>query len=219
VTDFYPDHETYRALYKRYFDGRDVSELLDLAEPLQGAEVVDLCGGEGQLSLAALARGAREVTLVDAEEKMIPWALRRSPSVKCVTQGAEMFLHDSRSDGVQFDRIVCRQAVNYWLHRLTAPHISPILREGGIFAFNTFNERPPDTPRILAYELDGHSFVEISYAVEDTVHHVQARDGLEPHKTSFAWLPPEKIRELLQPHFEVSEKRDGKTSLYRCVKK
>lgn len=219
MTDRYPDHATYRALYLRYFDGRSVQELLRLLEPIDGMRVLDLCAGEGQLALAALEAGAREAAVVDAEPAMVSSALSQRTDLRTITTSVHVALSAMCAAGGSFDRVACRQAVNYWLDERTADLLADLLTPRGIFAFNTFNQRPPERPRVLEYEMDGHAFVEVSWLVGDAVHHLQARDGMAPHHTAFAWLPPERLHELLRPRFAITEERHGKTSLYRCEKK
>lgn len=214
----YPDYETYRALYVRYYNGRDVAELLRLLYPLDGTSVLDLCGGDGRLTLKALAAGARTVALVDVESKMVPSVLWQHEQVRVIIREVCFALSASIMSGELFDRIVCQQAVNYWLDEDTAGNVANVLEPGGIFAFNTFNQKPPEKPRALQYELEGRAFVEVSWLVGDKVHHLQVRDGMRPHHTVFRWLSPERLRELLNPYFNVSEERRGKTSLYRCEK-
>ncbi len=215
----YPDHETYRALYLRYINGRDVGELLSLLQPLEDTRVLDLCGGGGGLTLEAINLGAGTVILADEEPKMVPHGFLEHPKVHVYFGPVRMTLADLMEKGIQFDRIACRQAVNYWLNESTAEMVAEVMTPGGIFAFNTFNVKPSEIPRVLQYELENHTFVEVSWLVEDTVHHLQVRDGLEAHSTSFRWLSPERFRELLDPYFAVTEHRHGKTSLYRCIKK
>lgn len=213
----YPDHTTYAALYAKYYSGRDVGELLDLLEPLKDKRVLDLCGGEGRLSIAAVKRGAREVILVDSEDEMMPKTFEY-PVYPHVIE-AETYLHYQALGGWRYDRIACRQAANYWLTDETAELAAKVLPAGGIFAFNTFNEKPPEKPRVKEYDYDGHSFVEISWLVGDMVHHVQVRDGMAPHTTVFKWLPRETLHSILAKYFHVHEIVCGKTSLYKCVKK
>ena len=97
--------------------------------------------------------------------------------------------------------------------------VADVMAPGGVFAFNTFNRKPSEKPRVLQYELEGHSFVEVSWLVGDIVHHLQAREGMVPHQTSFRWFSPESLREMLKPYFVVIEIRHEKTSLYRCEKR
>jgi len=219
MTNEYPDYKTYKKLYLRYYDGRDVAELLRLLEPLRGTRLLDLCAGEGQLTLKALEEGAREVVVVDAEPAMISPVLRQHQQVRVATMSVHDALNAMHARGESFERIACRQAVNYWLNEETARLSANILTPGGIFAFNTFNQKPSEKPRVLQYELEDHVFVEVSWLVGDTVHHLQVREGMMPHHTSFNWFPPELLREILEPYFVATEERHDKTSLYRCEKK
>ena len=195
----YPSHETYKALYAKYHQGRGIDELLDLAEPLRGMHVLELCGGDGRMSLAAIERGAEKVVLTDKEKEMFPSLLEERPRIKVRVRDAENTLNDFRFWKWTFDRIICRQAVNYWLYHRTAEVLPEVLNEGGIFAFNTFNQEPPREPMVKTYEYQGHHFVEVSWLVGDMVHHVQVREGMEPHCTSFRWISPEEFRTLLEP--------------------
>ncbi len=215
----YPDYETYRALYARYYRGRDIGELLRLLDPLEGTRILDLCSGDGRLALIALADGAHEADIVDASPVMIPKDLLMHVRINVHVQEVSGALIALRREGISFDRIGCRQAVNYWLDEVTAEQVAMSLKPGGIFAFNTFNQKPSTIPRALEYEYSGHQFAEVSWLVGDTVLHVQVRDGMESHTTSFAWISPERFRNLLGPYFAITEERDGKTSLYRCEKK
>ncbi|OGG40959.1 hypothetical protein A2118_01735 [Candidatus Kaiserbacteria bacterium GWA2_50_9] len=215
----YPDSDAYRALYLRFHGGRDVVELTHLLEPLDSARVLDLCGGDGRLTLRALELGAHEVTIVDSTERMVPQALRHNSQVHVQVRPVEIALADMGTRNESFDRIACRQGVNYWLNKKTATLAAAVLKPGGIFAFNTFNQKPPAKPRVLQYELDGKAFVEVSWLIEDAVHHLQVREGMAPHYTTFKWLPPEYLRSILEPHFIVVETRREKTSLYRCERK
>jgi SAM-dependent methyltransferase len=211
----YPDYETYAALYAKYV-GRDMSGLLDILEPIKDMRILDLCAGDGRLTATAIDRGARESTVVDSEKAMRSPLLKNYQNVHPYCDKVEYFLE---ATGLTFDRVVCRQAVNYWLNAETATQVARILETGGIFAFNTFNVKPSKKPRVEMYEIAGHSFVETSWLADEDVHHVQVRDGLAPHVTTFKWLPREFLDAILGKHFYVNEKIKGKTSLYTCVKK
>lgn len=214
----YPDHATYRALYAKYYDGRDVGELLNLLHPLAGMHILDICGGDGRMSLAALGGGARHAHLIDSTPEMIPETLFDHPGMS-ITVGDVAYTFAFNRMTKKFDRAVCRQAVNYWLDTGTAQMIAQALKRNGILVFNTFNEEPSEVPRVKEYEYDGHHFAEISWRTGAVVKHVQVRDGMAPHCTEFWWLSPESIRTMLEPYFHVGESRHGKTSLYRCVRK
>lgn len=215
----YPSYDVYRDLYRRYYDGRDVGELLDLLQPLAGTLLLDLCGGEGRLTLEALDRGAERVILVDREASMIAPEVSANPQVRARVETVIHALRMMRRRGATVNRIACRQAVTYWLDKTTASLLADVLSAQGVFAFNTFNQEPPTKPRVLQYDLDDHSFTEVSWLVGDIVHHLQVRDGMEPHHTSFRWLPRAELHLLLEPYFLVTENVRGKTSLYRCEKR
>ena len=216
----YPDYQTYRALYARYFDGgRSVVELLQLLQPLRGVRLLDLCAGEGWVTIAALDEYVREVVLVDQESAMIPADMLDHPQVRVQIMPVRDALLQMHVRSESVDRIVCRQALNYWLNPETAKLAADVLAPRGILAFNTFNERPSEKPYVREYKLGDHSFVEVSWLIGDTVHHVQVREGMAPHHTSFKWLSPRTIRQLLELYFDVDHERRGKTSLYKCMKK
>jgi len=215
----YPDGETYQKLYQRFYNGRSSRELIEFAGPIEGRSVLDLCGGDGRLSLEAIKLGARAVWLVDQEEKMISGDSWRNPKVNIVVNKVELALKEFIRTRDLFDHIFCQQAVNYWLNEKTAELTAKVLRKDGVFAFNTFSRKPPAIPMIKKYEIDGKKFLEVSWLVGDLVHHVQEREGLPCHITSFRWLSPEYLSEILRPYFSVTIKKEGNASLYRCTRK
>jgi hypothetical protein len=219
LTEKYPDHKTYRALYARYYLGRPVEELLEFLKPLHDHRVLDICGGDGQLALGAIARGAREAVLVDQSSGMIPDELRKCGKILVHEVQIENFLMHAYLTGEFYERAVCRQGVNYWLNEDTARNLSLVLKPGAIFVFNTFHQKPAEKPRVLEYDLDGHMFVETSWSIGDVVHHIQVRGGMEPHYTSFHWLSPDRLQRILTPYFVVVEDRRGATSIYRCQRR
>lgn len=215
----YPRSEVYRELYKRYYSGRDVQELLALLAPLTGMTVLDLCGGEGQLTFNALQKGATAAVMVEEEPLMVSPTIGLNPRVRILYDDVRRALKHLGANKLKFDRVGCRQGVNYWLDQQSAGLLADVMPSGGVFAFNTFNRQPPTTPRVLEYMLEGKSFVEVSWLVGEVVHHLQVREGLAPHCTLFQWLPPAKLQTILEPYFAVLETRDERSSLYRCVRK
>ena len=90
------------------------------------------------------------------------------------------------------------------------------------FIFNTFNTRPPTKPMVKEYDYEGHHFVEVGWRISKTkmVHHIQVRDGMEPHETSFKWITPSQFRRILESErFRVMVRVDGRTSIYVCTRK
>lgn len=215
----YPDHETYKKLYERFYEGRSVEDFFDLAGSMKDKKVLDLCGGDGRLSLEAVGRGAREAWLVEKERPMISNAAWASSRVVVCPQRLETALEYFLKAELRFDCALCRQAVNYWLNEETAKPLADVLVRGGIFVFNTFNRKPPTKPAVKEYELNGVRFVEASWLAGDIVHHVQIREGMPCHANSFKWLSPEYLENILTLSFLITLKKEGGTSLYRCVKK
>lgn len=218
----YPDCETYKALYKRFYDGRQPAELLDLAGNLKDKIVLDICAGDGRLSLEAIKRGASRVFFIEKEEKMFSKELRNAVDkntyeISPHIGSAKKILRELRMG--HFDIAFCRQGVNYWLNESTAKSVADVVMNQGLFIFNTFNAQPSEKPILKTYELDGKKFGEVSWLVGDTVHHVQIREGLPPHTTSFRWLSPEYLKKILSPYFNIQLIVDGSTSIYRCSRK
>lgn len=184
---------------------------------LKDKQVVDLCGGSSDLCTRALQRGAKIVTVVDQSKAMLGW-LPTDLRISAFCGSVESFL--SQANDGEFDCVFCRQAVNYWLDLKTSRLLAQKIRRGGFFVFNTFNERPSNNPTVKEYEFEGHRFVEISQLCgEDMVHHVQCRDGMEPHTTCFKWITPGKFKSLLRSYFSLQIRAINKTSLYVCERK
>ena len=212
----YPDKETYRKLYARYVadQGRPVADLMDLASTLRGKTVVDLCGGAGEISVEAVKRGAARTLLVDQSVDMMGESTKGVEYWRCPV---EEFLETFHKEVV--DVVFCRQAVNYWFNKDMAEMLAGCLAPGGEFIFNTFSKKPDWKPKVKEYEFNGHFFVETSWRVGDVVHHVQCRDGMEPHTTQFKWIDTQTFYTWLHPYFDIDRNTDGATHLYCCKKK
>ena len=52
--------------------------------------------------------------------------------------------------------------------------------------------------KIKEYVLDDKSYLEISYLVDNKVHHIQVCEGYEPHFTVFDWISKEQYDKILQ---------------------
>jgi 2-polyprenyl-3-methyl-5-hydroxy-6-metoxy-1,4-benzoquinol methylase len=222
----YPHHETYEVLYGAYFKTRAPHELLAFAGDFTGKRVLDLCAGNCRAGIAAIEMGAREVIAVEQEDAMLPMQLPLGVSAFRGSVWAALNYSRTEMEGLldsewePFGAVVCQQAINYWLkHGPAAIQILAALMEpGASFVFNTFNRKPPTKPMVKEYMFDGRQYVEMSWLVNGTVHHVQIMEGHEPHTTCFDWISPAEFRKLLKPHFDVTEKRRGNTSIYCCTK-
>lgn len=222
--------EEYEALYARYL--RDPGRLLVASGVALNKEtrLLDLCSGSGLLVREAIAAGVEPGNIAAVEQSL---AMVRSwwPKGPCqetvhVTHyyGADVrayWLHEMLGAGGLFDLITCRQAVNYWWSPEAASLVCRHLAPGGVFVFNTFNTEPDESIRVREY-IDGAHFVEVSYRVGDVVHHVQMREGMRPHVTSFRWISPVEfaldLDELVKTQMLAGWRceRDGTTSTYIC---
>ena len=108
----YPDDKIYRQLYKRFLAGRSVNNLLTLAGPMKGKIILDLCGGSGRLSLAAIKQGCRGAILIDRELTMLSTRVLNHRKIEhLICEVAEALKMIVQSDG-KFDYVFCQQAIN-----------------------------------------------------------------------------------------------------------
>ena len=119
----------------------------------------------------------------------------------------------------KYTKVFCEQAINYWLLNIDIKKFSSLFEKDGLFIFNTFSNKPSNKPMIKEYVLDDKSYLEISYLVDNKVHHIQVCEGYEPHFTVFDWISKEQYKELLSPYFDIDIKDDGKSSLYICKRR
>ena len=214
----YPDHKTYAVLYARYFRPERLDALLNNL-PFQGANVLDLCCGEGRVSFESLKRGATRIFAIDECSDMIPKALWDAVEVwkGSVTEALRLWTTgEFKPDKVKV--VICQQSVNYWLSREAAEQLHAVMEPNGIFVFNTFANCPSRTPRTMSYTLEGRQYWECSYlAGSDTIHHVQVCEGILPHVTTFKWLSDEAIRAILKGLFEIRTIWMGTSVIYKCT--
>ena len=218
----YPSGEIYEKLYAAYIDGRDPVQLVDLAGDVKDKAVWDLCCGTGRISEICVERGA-EVCSVDASYGMVQPLMEKlkagafNGNLAIRMEEIKTFL----SDTIPFeaDVVISRQGVNYWLDEECAELMAKRMPEGAVFVFNTFHSKPMRKPKTKEYTFNDRWFVEVSWLVGDIVHHIQVRDGMEPHETSFKYISPKEYERILAPWFAIGVERKGNTSLYRCVRR
>jgi SAM-dependent methyltransferase len=184
--------------------------------------VLDLCGGNGRLSMAARQMGA-ETAMVEADPQMCDALALEKWGIALWFHKVEEFLpHRDRSIcywHFRFDAAFCQQAVNYWLTPETAEGVARLLNPNGVFVFNTFNTLPSTVPTFRERDVGDHYEYEALHSVRGIVHHVQLREGYAPHVTSFRWIPPDEFDRILAPHFDVKRRTDGRTDIYVCRKR
>jgi len=218
----YPKHNIYEELYAKYLDPESLKILMDLAgEDMTEKKMIDICCGTGICTTEALSRNVHYVTMLDAEEDMVPYSFYHQERTEVIigTAGVTLkALKDFYKNN--YDIVVCRQGINYWFNARVISLLADTLKQGGVFVFNTFNTRPSETPKIKQYHHKGISFTEISY-VDPTnmVHHVQIREGMAPHVARFQWLSPESFDLFLKKYFDIEKTTRNRTDYYRCVKK
>lgn len=213
----YLNRENYELLYERYLE-RGPESLLDAANLQEGENVLDLCGGSGRLAVAARKHGAGVVVVVDEDFRMANGEKLNKNVINFVEQNVVNYLC---SHVVKWNVIFSQQAINYWLNKDIAKIVAIRLSDGGRFVFNTFHHAPPAVPTTKTYQASaGHVIAEMYYCVNNVVHHFQARDGCEPHYTSFRYISPKEYKEWLSPFFDVEIIRKGKNSaIYVCRKR
>lgn len=209
----YPKHTIYKELYKRYFK-KGVLYLIEQASIKENDKVLDLCGGNGRLSMK-LIKLTNDVTYVDQEKEMIPDNLEDF-GIKVINKSIKDFLDTNTK---KYDKVFCEQAINYWLLDINPKMLSNIFNKDGLFIFNTFCQKPPIKPLVREYCIDDINYVEISYLVGKKVNHVQIRENYEPHFTVFDWISKEEYLKILSPYFDIQVIENEKSSLYVCRKK
>jgi ubiquinone/menaquinone biosynthesis C-methylase UbiE len=137
----HPDH--YDTAYHRFLKSPRLVELVRRSVP-EGARVLDLAAGTGEVTLQLLAAGYGDITLADASPRMLEVAKGKVGRLL----GADRFVI-ARMEALpfheEFDAIVVRQAINY----ISPSELEAALRgmrsslpPGGALFFNSFD---PDT--------------------------------------------------------------------------
>jgi len=210
--------EDYIALYDKYLK-RSPDELLLAAGSIKGKHVLDLCAGIMRASNRAKELGAHKVVALDRSKSIIPANHKADKVAICdINNKHEIMEHFLCGS---FDLIVCQQGINYWFGWSNIDTIYSLLKKEGHFVFNTFNRKPSEQPTIKEYgsSLFKPQFTEAVQLVGDMVYHLQMRNGVQPHYTSFKWIPPDDFENVLNTYFEdVKSIVDGTTTIYVCKK-
>ena len=208
--------EEYEALYEKYLV-RSPDDLLLVNGPIEGKRVLDLCCGGMRASLRAKELGA-EVISLDRSYKIIPDKYKND--VICCDVDELCLLKSWRNKNLfvnKVDLVICQQGVNYWFDDECVKNVSMLINNGGCFVFNTFHNKPSNLPTVKQYTFNGHNFTEIVQLVDNTIYHLQMREGYTPHYTRFKWLPKETIENVLSKHFNrFDASSDQTTSIYTC---
>lgn len=233
--------EKYGALYARWL--ADPGKLLGIAELQPDERVIDLCGGTGIVAKEALRRGAKTAYVVDLnprrafadtdDARMLPPLWGRAEEVDQLLRKHVDMLHAlprldtgephgclgarcrCRHLTLDFDLVVCRQAIGYLDLAKTAYAVSNVLRPGGRFVFNAFR-RPKFA--FKHYKHNGKHFVEASGYVGRTVMHVQASPSIGVDVTTFRWHTEEDFERALRPYFNIEQVTSERSLYYVCTK-
>ncbi len=209
----YPKYDIYEMMYKRYFN-KGVDYLIKEGDLKKDDFVLDICGGNGRLTKEVL-KYTKNVSYVDREKDMIPLELEEM-GVKVYNEKIEDFVNMGKN---KYTKVFCEQAINYWLLKIDVEKLASIIKKDGLFIFNTFIKEPTIKPMIKTYDLEGISYMEISYLVDKKVKHVQICEGLSPHFTEFDWISEEDYKNILEPYFDITIKKENNSALYICRRK
>ena len=194
--------EKYDDLYDRWLD--KPGSLLDWASYAPTKHrLLDLCGGTGAVSKAALERGAEKVWLLDLNPRV------KDPRIETL-QGRVEDLHGGKFDPLGYyeddplDRrglpswnlVVCRQAIGYLDLPRVAASLASVVAPGGYFVFNTFSKPKWSWTSYRRTSSEWtRRYIEASGYLGRTVFHFQARlgGGGGFDVSSFRWHTNEEI--------------------------
>jgi SAM-dependent methyltransferase len=223
--------KTYDLLYARWLEGAE--KLVHMARVKEGDLVLDLCGGSGVVSEAALQAGAAVVLLdlnprarlnvaaikqkLHARPKLAVVRGRAEDAVKLLHQpAAQAWLaqYDKAGTGT-FDKVICRQAIGYLDTEKTFEAVAQLLRPGGMFVFNNFIK---PRWRLSTYQHNESRFLEASACLGTRVAHLQARWPIGVDVTTFRWHPQDVLLRQLRTNFVVELRKHNRSVYYICHK-
>jgi hypothetical protein len=249
----WPLNEDYQQLYAKYLQsGTSPQTMLERGEFKPGDRVLDLAAGcLLRVSKAAFEAGAGYVVAIDPtlyHLTVYSDDLRHYSVIECFPPLAKLFgsedwqvddnihhiyldshtvewslKHYSDFPDVQFDVVICQQAINYWFNKECIKHLVKLIVPGKKLVFNTFYRKPPTYPDWKTYIIDGkvygEAFYRVDYRDKSIVYHWQAKEGIKPHFTAFRYITRNEFVETLEPYFKVIRTTEYNSDLYVCVKK
>ena len=218
--------ERYEELYAPWL--RDPDTLLRLGQYEPGEALLDLCGGSGAVSQAALDYRWGEkpdITLLDLNPRARGfWAetAKLQGCLKTVEGRAEdvgRILPQRR-----FGLVVIRQALGYLDLERTFHALSQVMEPGARLVFNSFIDPLAEGVKRYSYKTyryENVRFAEAHFTALGRVIHLQAR--LWPWKpgadvTLFKYHPDGDIERALQPHFSCQRFQDGRSVRWLCIR-
>lgn len=181
--------DNYATLYARWLE--HPGALLDWGgyDPKKHT-LLDLCGGTGAVSCAALARGGVP-TLFDLNPRC------PDPRVRCIQGRAEDIGPECLAYG--WDFIVCRQALGYLDLPKTVRSLYEATAPDAIFVCNYFVKPKWD---LKTYKFEGRRYLEASGFIGSKVFHLQAMPW-DFDVTVFRWYSEDEIRDAFAPYWDL----------------
>ncbi len=171
-----------------------------------GEHLLDLCGGTGAVSKAALAMNPDRYT----------W-MARTELLDINPRHPDMFVVNAKAEDVaayypanSFHIVVCRQAMAYLDPEKVIPAVASILKPEGRFVFNTFQRPKRFRFRSEGEFIDGHVYL------FGRVFHLQVKRGAGWDVSIFKYIPSARMLKLLLPYFEVVQEERGPGIHWLC---
>jgi len=225
----------YEELYAPWL--KNPGTLLRLGRYLPGEALLDLCGGSGAVSRAALTYsvdahkaaepltgGRPDVTLLDLNPRPSgPW------SNKAQTFG-HLRVKEGRAEDVGrlfpqrcFDLVVIRQALGYLNLEHVFHALAQVMKPGARLVFNSFADPLEGGVKrysIKTYRYGGARFFEVHFAALGRVAHLQAKLSWKPGAdvTLFKYHDAPTIVRALQPYFSYRMFQEGRSLRWLCVR-
>lgn len=215
ATKFACTTEEYNQLYSRYL--QDPGKLLEIAGYHTTHQLLDLCGGTGAASLAAIAKGGdpSRITLIDLNPRCHDSRIRQ------LRGHALEKMRQLVAEHQQFDVAVCRQAFAYLdvegaRGQELAATMAALLPPGGKFVFNSFIR-----PRfhLKTYRFQGQRYIEAAGYFRRRVFHLQVNLRRGYDLTISKWHREERIYQIFQRDFHVETRWSDNAMYWLCTRR
>ncbi len=208
----------YNRLYARFLTKPDKILKIAKYDPKVDIHFMDLCGGTGAVSKAAIDMGAPNSVLVDINPRV-----DREYNGKRIYSEIASAENFNLSEDHPYDLIVCRQAINYLNIDKTFKNVYKHLADNGRFIFNTFEKPKRFIKR--EYCINAISYKEYAMRIFNRVFHIQIAQKLgfeiQYDFTLFKYIPSGTIvNALIKADFrEINIVRDAENSIYYICRK
>ena len=211
--------QEYNAIYSRWLENPE--ELLILGGYKPEMRLLDLCGGTGAVSLAALEmfpKTKKDITLLDLNPRpghklAAAWCNQTFKPYKGSAEKAGEIFRSRKP----FDLVVCRQAVGYLELNQAFLAVAQILKPGGKFVFSSFQK--PSAWNFKSYQHKGERYYEAHLAALGRVFHMQWRLWYGRDWSMFKYHSKEEIMAILDPWFDVLVQYKGRSLHWICTRR